>query len=300
MRVGHYQAICKPGNFEANLSKVVEGLQRARRDRVEIVCFSECFLGGYYDREIPSRRSAFRADSQKMGRVLNRTRRFDSTFIVGFNELRGHDLYNSALVARRGRLLGIYSKCTAYLDFHKQGREFPVFQHDDVKFGVVICSDGGYIEPTRILALKGAQIVFAPHANYVGAPELIRHFTSVRVDHAARASENRIYFVRGNNVVVGRDPATNDHDGVGYGDSYILDRDGEIVTRSRRHEEDFIFADVHKQPCCQAGQIGRSAWSAREFGEIMLQAAGASVHGATGSNDACAHRLHTGTKDKSD
>ena len=36
-----------------------------------------------------------------------------------------------------------------------------------MKFGVIICADGGYIEPARILALKGARIIFAPHYNYI-------------------------------------------------------------------------------------------------------------------------------------
>ncbi len=110
MRIGHYQAICQPGNLEANLAKVAEGLKRAQRERVGILCFPECFLGGYYDREAPSRRTAFAVDSAEMRKVLRSTQRFDSTLIVGFNELRGGDLYNTALVARRGRLLGTYSK----------------------------------------------------------------------------------------------------------------------------------------------------------------------------------------------
>ena len=35
------------------------------------------------------------------------------------------------------------------------GRHFPVFERDGFMFGVVICADGGYVEPSRILALKG-------------------------------------------------------------------------------------------------------------------------------------------------
>ena len=46
MRIGHCQLESKTGDFEANLGKVVKGLERADRDRVEIVCFPECFLTG--------------------------------------------------------------------------------------------------------------------------------------------------------------------------------------------------------------------------------------------------------------
>lgn len=275
MRIGHCQFESVPGDFEGNLAKVVDGLERADRDRVQIVCFPECFLTGYPDTEAEVRKVAFAADSPQMMKLLDRSSRFQATCIVGYNEQRGPDLYNTAVVVAKGHILGSYSKCSAYMPFHKQGREFPVFERDGVRFGVVICSDGGYIEPARILALKGARIIFAPHHNYIAKDHLLRHFTTVRSDHTARAVENRVWFVRGNNVTPGgKDPAFQNSDGVGYGDSYIIDPDGEILVRSRRHHEDFIFADVDpKLAEDRAWKIGRSLWSVREFGEALLAAA---------------------------
>lgn len=272
MRIGHAQLESKTGDFDANLAKVVKGLERADRDRVEIVCFPECFLTGYPDREEPARKSAFAVNSPQMLKLLDRTAKFEATYIVGFNELRGADLYNTAAVVYKGHLLGTYSKCSAYMKFHKQGREFPIFTRGGVKFGVVICSDGGYIEPARILALKGARIVFAPHFNYIGAKGLIGHFQHVRADHVARAVENDIWFVRGNNVVLGSDSGLG-YEGVGYGDSYIVDPFGELLVRSRRHREDFIFADIDPSANDKAWGVGRSLYSAREFGQFLIAAA---------------------------
>ena len=87
-------------------------------------------------------------------------------------------------------MLGTYSKCSAYMQFYKQGREFPVFERGGVKFGVIICADGGYIEPARILALKGARVIFAPHFNYIGIEGLIEPLPARPRDHIARAVEN--------------------------------------------------------------------------------------------------------------
>jgi predicted amidohydrolase len=272
MRIGHCQLEAATGDFEANLAKVVRGLERADKDRVEIVSFPECFLTGYPDREELARKSAFAADSPQMMKLLDKTGRFEATFIVGFNELRGADLYNTAVVVHKGHVLGTYSKCSAYMKFHKQGREFPLFERAGVKFGVVICSDGGYIEPARILALKGARIIFAPHFNYIGAKGLIGHFQKVRADHTARAVENDVWFVRGNNVVLDRDAGLS-YEGVGYGDSYVIDPAGEMVVRSRRHREDFILADIDPAQADKAWGVGRSLWSAREFGKQLLAAA---------------------------
>ena len=96
----------------------------------------------------------------------------------------------------------------------------------------------------------------------------------VRADHVARAVENHVYFVRGNNVVLGADPAITRSDGVGYGDSYVVDPHGEIVVRSRRHREDFLFADIDPAVTDKAWQVGRSLWSLRELHKQLLDAAG--------------------------
>jgi len=275
MRIGHCLLESVSGDFDGNLAKVVRGLERADQERVQVVCFPECFLTGYQDTEAATRAAAVATDSPPFMRFLERVARFNATCVVGFNELRGRDLYNTAAVVTKGHVLGTYSKCSAYMPFHKQGREFPVFERDGVKFGVVICSDGGYIEPTRILALKGARVIFSPHYNYIGKEQLLGHFTQVRSDHVARAVENRVWFLRGNSATPGaRDSGIRQYEGVGYGDSYVIDPNGELLVRSRRHQEDFIFADVDPaQAVDRAWQVGRSLWSAREFGRTLLEVA---------------------------
>ena len=109
MRIGHCQLDSQLGDFEGNLAKVVAGLERAERDRVEIVSFPECFLTGYPDTEEIARRDAFAVDSMKMMKVLDATSRFSAVTIVGFNETRGADLFNTVVVAHKGHLLGTYS-----------------------------------------------------------------------------------------------------------------------------------------------------------------------------------------------
>lgn len=279
MRIAHCQFEPQSGQFEVNLERVVAGLETLAADRVEIVSFPECFLTGYQDDEERARAHAFALDSPQMMQLLDATSRYDPTVIVGFNELRGDLLYNTAAVLHRGHLLGTYSKCAAYMRFHTQGREFPVFERQTredgvVKFGVIICADGAYIEPARILALQGARIIFAPHYNYMPAAGLIGHFMRVRADHTARAVENSVYFVRGNNVTVGAEGSILGYSGVGYGDSYVIDPHGEILARTRRHVEDILICDVHPhapQFRDTAWGLGHSAWSAREFGPILNQ-----------------------------
>jgi len=283
MRIAHCQFESWCGDFDHNLARFEEGLKRAEDERVAIVTFPECFLTGYPDNEPEARRGAFAADSEKMAKLLDITSRHEPLAIVGLNEVRGADLYNTAAIVHRGHLLGTYSKCSAYMSFYKQGRDFPVFEHQGVKFGVLICADGGYIDPARILALKGARIIFAPHFNAIAPGGLLSHFEKVRSDHTARAVENSIYFVRANNVVLdaGKSGLTHHPESVGYGDSYIVDPGGEILVRSRRHVEDFIFADIDlARGPDKAWGVSKSAWSHREFHALVAEAAAANLKGS--------------------
>lgn len=274
MKVAHCQFEAWAGEFEHNLTRFEEGLKRADAAEAAVVCFPECFLTGYPDTEDAARAGAFAVDSPQVKKVLEVTARHAAAAIVGFNERRGGDLYNTALVAHHGQLLGLYSKCAAYQRFHKQGRDFPVFELGGLKFGVLICADGGYIEPARILALKGARMIFAPHFNYIADKGLIGHFMKVRADHAARAVENSVYFLRGNNVVLDASKSGMTRNaGIGYGDSYVMDPNGEIVVQSRRHVEDFITAEIDLSvPPATAWGLTRSAWSYREFSSFVDEA----------------------------
>ncbi len=271
IKIGHWQLDTDPGNFEKNLAKLIDALHEADKQNIKIVSFPESFLTGYYSNAERARKNSFSIDSDEIKELLNKTRDIKAMFMVGFNEMRGEKLYNTVLVAEQGKLIGTYSKAFPGYSYFTPGRKFPVFEKDGVKFGVIICSDGGFIEPARILALKGASIIFAPHYNYIKPKSLINHFKLVRSDHIARAVENSVWFVRGNNVNLGKDRGL-EYDGIGYGDSYIVDPLGEIVVKSQRNVETLISYSINTEfTITLPGLKTRSEISAKELGEILLQ-----------------------------
>lgn len=254
MKIGHWQLECAPGDYEANVTRVIDGLRTAAEAGLDIVSFPESFLTGYYSTEEGARAHSFTLDGPEIASFLQRASRFPATFMVGFNEQRGDELRNTVIVVEKGEIIGTYSKAFPCFAYFTPGREFPVFRKGDLVYGVVICADGGYIDPCRILALKGARLIFAPHYNYLSPSAVVNHFQKVRADHTARAVENGVWFLRGNNVSSGYDSGL-DREGVGYGDSYLMDPLGEISVRSTRQTEMLItaevdlslFADVHNR-----------------------------------------------------
>jgi predicted amidohydrolase len=264
---------CVAGGYEANFKTVLTGLREAQENRLDIVAFPESLLTGYYDCDQRAREHSFAIEGPEIARLLDQTRDCPVMFMVGFNELRGGDIYNTVLVGHRGKLLGAYSKAFPCYDYFTPGRDFPVFDCQGVKFGIVICADGGYVEPTRILALKGARIIFAPHYNLLDPDTVVDHFYMVRHDHIARAVENGVWFLRANTIGQGRDEGMN-RDGVGYGDSYLLDPNGQIVAHAGLHRRGLMFTDVdmtrtfRNRPACL-----RSRKSAMVLGDQLIAAA---------------------------
>jgi len=263
VKIGHYQCVCRQGDFQRNLGTVIHGLELATEARLDIVSFPESLLTGYYRKEQDAWANSFAIDSPEMKEVLAKTARFEPLLMVGFNEQRDGKLFNTIAVIEKGKLLGHYSKAMPIFPYFKPGRHFPVFEKKGLKFGVIICADGGYIEPARILSLKGARVIFAPHFNFVSSP--VKHFLMVRNDHVARAVENGVYFLRGNNVESERSVEGLGDLGFGYGDSYLLDPNGQIVASAGLYHEGLIIYNLALARDYRARHNRRSHKSADEL-----------------------------------
>jgi predicted amidohydrolase len=167
------------------------------------------------------------------------------TAIVGFTE-RGLDgrLYNAAAVVRQGAAVGVYRKVYPAIrrSIYAAGRDLPIFQADGLTFGIVICNDSNYLEPARVMAAKGATVLFVPTNN--GLP-LDRQFEGLvdegRACDIARAVENTIWVVRAD--VTGRTAAVACEGATG-----VVDPNGRIVRTVRPFTEDLLMVDIDPRP----------------------------------------------------
>ncbi|OQB41288.1 MAG: (R)-stereoselective amidase [Candidatus Hydrogenedentes bacterium ADurb.Bin179] len=106
--------------------------------------------------------------------------------VAGLVEREGHLIYNTAvLISPDGGLIGKYRKVTLPRTEIEAGvepgKEYPVFETEIGRIGIMICYDGFFPEPARQLAVNGAEIVAFPVA---GCNPLLT---------AARACENHVY-----------------------------------------------------------------------------------------------------------
>src|SRR5919199_1278445 len=170
-----------------------------------------------------------------------------------YGEKDGRHYYNSCLVIdKTGKQLGVYRKTHipailpsnlpggtgSYEKFYfSPGNEFPVFSLCGTKIGIQICYDRKYPEGSRLLALKGAEIIFMPICAATYGETKLRGNTW-ELPLQARAYENGVYVVAVNR-------AGNEHGRNHIGKSMIIDPVGaEVLALASSDGPDLLVATV--------------------------------------------------------
>jgi len=140
-----------------------------------------------------------------------------------------------------GTMLGITRMVhiTDYACFHEQGyyapgdRGAPVYDTKIGRIGVAICYDRHYPEYMRVLAVRGAQIVFVPQAGAVGEwPEGL-YEAEMRV----AAFQNGYFTALCNRV--GTEPKLEFS-----GESFVCDPAGRVVARAGQGTDEILTCDI--------------------------------------------------------
>lgn len=254
MKIATFQGPIVFGDAEANLATTEAALIEAESRGAEILAMPETFLHGFFASQKMKPEFAVDLKGSFFQSVLQRFQKYDCMLLLGLNERRGSHLFNTVAVMERGKIVGTYSKTYAYLDYETRGEEFPVFERKGIKFGINICADTSYLEPARIMAMKGAQIIFTPHFNYIGYEHVANHTTEVRHHHVAIAIDNGVYVARAN-VVVPESEGTEPlgYAGVGVGDCVILDRLGRVLVEAGISRKFLLVADLPDEDLRRGG-----------------------------------------------
>ena len=225
-------------NLEDRKAQMQNMLAKAEEERVELICFPEGFLTGYYAEKESAFENSLEAGKTDFNDWLETVKNYSSTIIVGFNERVADQIFDSAAVIENGKLLGIQRKHYLYHPYFTPGTTFSCFQSKGVSFGVIVCLDANYFEPSRLLAMKGATILFCPmcnkvplHHSYAKRPPYYSHFV-------ARSHENRSWLIAADWIWA------NDGEMVCPGHSVIYDPDGQEILRSHEGKEQLLVTDI--------------------------------------------------------
>jgi predicted amidohydrolase len=164
------------------------------------------------------------------------------TLVIGFTEREpSGKFFNSAAVVERGQVLGVYRKVyPGYRTAYSAGETLPIFTRGLTKFGIVICNDGNYLEPTRVLAARGAALLLTPLNNALRQEVADASRTRTRSNLVARAVENNL-------TVIAADVAGRQGDRMSSGGTAIVGPDGGVLAESTPLVEDLLIAEVQSE-----------------------------------------------------
>ena len=169
---------------------------------------------------------------------------------ISFFEKDNNAYFNSiAVINADGNILGKYRKShipdgPGYLEkyyFNPGDTGFKVWETKFGKIGIGICWDQWFPEAARIMALKGAEILFYPTA--IGDELMSKYDSSsawqrVMQGHAAA---NIVPVVASNRI--GSETVKDQTNGF-YGKSFICDRTGNIISEASKDKEEIIIAEI--------------------------------------------------------
>ena len=199
-------------DWRPNVRGACKMIEEAGRRKVDILSFSELFLTPFFPNRLTRDYDKFfvTLEEPELAPIFKAAVDARVALIFPFGEKNGRHYHNSCLVTdKTGKRLGIYRKTHipailpselaggtgSYEKFYfSPGNEFPVFDLCGTKIGIQICYDRKYPEGSRLLALKGAEILFMPicAATY---GEIKQRGNTWELPLQARAYENGVYVV---------------------------------------------------------------------------------------------------------
>ncbi len=268
IRIATAQFEARDADKAYNLSRIEALSAEAAAQRAELVCFHECSIPGYSFLENLSREQTAALaepvpDGPSIAGLTDIARTTGIAVGAGLIEADGDRLYNTYVVVSPEGFVAKHRKIHAFISDHVScGDSFTVFDFLGCRFGILICYDCNIVENVRLTAMRGAEVILAPHVTGclpspmpgrgVVDPEVWRNReldpVACRQEFdgpkgrgwlmrwlPARAYENGVYLVYSNPI--GEEGGT-----IKPGGSLILDPFGEPIAECRRLADEVVTA----------------------------------------------------------
>ena len=239
--------------IDENLDKAKKIIIDAAEQGANIILLQELFQTPYfciqYDEKIFRLAKTFE-NNKVLEEMSQIAKKFEVVLPISFFEKDNNAYFNSiAVINSDGKILGKYRKShipdgAGYLEkyyFNPGDTGFKVWDTNYGKIGIGICWDQWFPEAARIMALKGADILFYPTA--IG-DEIMSEYDSssawqrVMQGHAAA---NIIPVVASNRI--GSESVKGQTNGF-YGKSFICDRTGKILAEASKDKQEIIISQI--------------------------------------------------------
>jgi len=239
----------KAGNVEHSIKTLQSSLaliDQAVREKPDLVVLPECIFPGYLLGMLNLKKlmaNGWPELEMSLISFCSKARQHEIYLIVGAPEMTKEGIFNSAyLIDPAGKIVGTARKsCLWHFDsqWFSSGSDYPVFETTIGKIGMIVCADGRQPEISRILALKGAQLI-VDVTNLVSAGATAAQLSNPQAEYIlpCRAAENRVWYIVANKVGIEAESI------VYCGKSCIISPDGEKLVTASSDQEEIIYGEL--------------------------------------------------------
>lgn len=264
VRIGAVVPKLKVADTEFNCNEIIKQIEIASNNKIQIAVFPELCITGYTCQDLFEQDILLEEAEKSLDKILEYTNNLDIICIIGMPIKAENQLFNTAVVIQKGRILGIVPKTFIpnYSEFYEKrwftssksankkeieilGQKVPfgidlLFKdkaNNEICFGIEICEDVWAVEPpSNKLALLGANIIFNLSASneVIGKKEYRKELVKMQ---SAKTISGYVYCSSGVNE--------STSDVVLSGDSMIFENGSCLVNNSRfDFESNMIFTEI--------------------------------------------------------
>jgi predicted amidohydrolase len=246
MRIALAQISPALGAVDRNFDLHLQEIDRARKEKADLVVFPELSLTGYSLKDLVDQ-VAINPDKDRYFREFKSASR-DIGLVLGFVEEKGPGLfYNSSALLAGGNLLSVHRKVflPTYGMFEEAkffgvGKNFRVVPSPWGKAGLMICREFLSYGAHYLLLAQGAELVLAISAAPGRGFAEVDDFATARMWEVM--AEAMSYFSGSFIVYCNR---AGYEDGVVFGGgSFIYDPFGKRLAKAKAAERDFVVQDI--------------------------------------------------------
>lgn len=264
VRVGAVVPKLKVADTEFNCNEIIKQIEVASNNKIQIIVFPELCVTGYTCQDLFEQDALLEEAEKALNRILDYTNNLDIICIIGMPIKAENQLFNTAVVIQKGKILGIVPKTFIpnYGEFYEKRwfassknankKEIEILdqkvpfgidllfkdkENNEICFGIEICEDIWAVEPpSNKLALLGANIIFNLSASneVIGKKEYRRELVKMQ---SAKTISGYVYCSSGVNE--------STSDVVFSGESMIFEN-GSCLTNNQRFdfESNMIFTEI--------------------------------------------------------
>ena len=264
VRVGAVVPKLKVADTEFNCNEIIKQIEVASNNKIQIAVFPELCVTGYTCQDLFEQDTLLEEAEKALNKILDYTNNLDIICIIGMPIKAENQLFNTAVVIQKGKILGIVPKTFIpnYGEFYERRwfassknankKEIEILdqkvpfgidllfkdkENNEICFGIEICEDIWAVEPpSNKLALLGANIIFNLSASneVIGKKEYRRDLVKMQ---SAKTISGYVYCSCGVNESTA--------DLVFSGESMIFENGSCLINNQRfNFESNMIFTEI--------------------------------------------------------